>query len=119
MPPPFTPNEDAYLIDTAISSPRINRDRWTLSIQGTDNPIELSYDDLLGLPTREADVTLSCISNEVGGGLISNARWTGVLLSDVLSEAGMGPDKITSATEQLIGRSADDWTSGFPTYLAL
>ncbi|HEX2108121.1 MAG TPA: hypothetical protein VHF70_02445, partial [Rubrobacteraceae bacterium] len=44
MPPLFTPNEDFYLIDTAISSPRINRDSWTLSIRGTDNPIELSYD---------------------------------------------------------------------------
>ena len=120
MPPLFTPNEDFYLIDTAISSPRINRDRWTLNIKGAvDNPIELSYDDLLSLPTREADITLSCISNEVGGGLISNARWTGVLLSDVLNEAGMSPDKITSASEQLVGRSADDWTSGFPTYLAL
>ncbi|MDQ3892471.1 MAG: molybdopterin-dependent oxidoreductase [Actinomycetota bacterium] len=120
MPPLITPNEDFYLIDTAISSPRINRDRWTLNIKGAvDNPIELSYDDLLSLPTREADITLSCISNEVGGGLISNARWTGVLLSDVLNEAGMSPDKITSASEQLVGRSADDWTSGFPTYLAL
>src|SRR5215203_2856918 len=120
MPPLFTPNEDFYLIDTAISSPRINRDRWTLNIKGAvDNPIELSYDDLLSLPTREADITLSCISNEVGGGLISNARWTGVLLSDVLNEAGMSSDKITSASEQLVGRSADDWTSGFPTYLAL
>ena len=120
MPPLFTPNEDFYLIDTAISSPRINRDRWTLNIKGAvDNPIELSYDDLLSLPTREADITLSCISNEVGGGLISNARWTGVLLSDVLNEAGMSPDKITSASEQLVGRSVDDWTSGFPTYLAL
>ena len=120
MPPLFTPNEDFYLIDTAISSPRINRDRWTLNIKGAvDNPIELSYDDLLSLPTREADITLSCISNEVGGGLISNARWTGVLLSDVLNEAGMSVDKITSASEQLVGRSADDWTSGFPTYLAL
>src|ERR687898_297911 len=118
MPPLFTPNEDFYLIDTAISSPRINRDSWTLSIQGTDNPIELSYDDLLGLPNREADITLSCISNEVGGGLISNARWTGVLLSDVLNEAGMSPDKITSATEQLVGRSADNWEAGFPSELA-
>ena len=118
MPPLFTPNEDFYLIDTAISSPRINRDSWTLSIQGTDNPIELSYDDLLGLPNREADITLSCISNEVGGGLISNARWTGVLLSQVLNEAGMSPDKITNATEQLVGRSADNWEAGFPSELA-
>src|SRR5919112_5665639 len=119
MPPLFTPNEDFYLIDTAISSPRINRDRWTLNIKGAvDNPIELSYDDLLSLPTREADITLSCISNEVGGGLISNARWTGVLLSDVLNEAGLSQDKIASASEQLVGRSVDDWTSGFPTEIA-
>ena len=119
MPPLFTPNEDFYLIDTAISSPRINRDRWTLNIKGAvDNPIELSYDDLLSLPTREADITLSCISNEVGGGLISNARWTGVLLSDVLQEAGLSQDKIASASEQLVGRSVDDWTSGFPTEIA-
>jgi len=119
MPPLFTPNEDFYLIDTAISSPRINRDRWTLNITGAvDNPIELSYDDLLSLPTREADITLSCISNEVGGGLISNARWTGVLLSDVLQEAGLSQDKIASASEQLVGRSIDDWTSGFPTEIA-
>jgi DMSO/TMAO reductase YedYZ molybdopterin-dependent catalytic subunit len=119
MPPLFTPNEDFYLIDTAISSPRINRDRWTLNIKGAvDNPIELSYDDLLSLPTREADITLSCISNEVGGGLISNARWTGVLLSDVLQEAGLNQDKIASASEQLVGRSIDDWTSGFPTEIA-
>ena len=119
MPPLFTPNEDFYLIDTAISSPRINRDRWTLNIKGAvDNPIELSYDELLSLPTREADITLSCISNEVGGGLISNARWTGVLLSDVLQEAGLSQDKIRSASEQLVGRSVDDWTSGFPTEIA-
>jgi DMSO/TMAO reductase YedYZ molybdopterin-dependent catalytic subunit len=119
MPPLFTPNEDFYLIDTAISSPRINRDRWALNIKGAiDNPIELSYDDLLSLPTREADITLSCISNEVGGGLISNARWTGVLLSDVLQEAGLSQDKIGSASEQLVGRSVDDWTSGFPTEIA-
>ena len=119
MLPLFTPNEDFYLIDTAISSPRINRDRWTLNIKGAvDNPIELSYNDLLSLPTREADITLSCISNEVGGGLISNARWTGVLLSDVLQEAGLSQDKIASASEQLVGRSVDDWTSGFPTEIA-
>jgi DMSO/TMAO reductase YedYZ molybdopterin-dependent catalytic subunit len=110
MPPLFTPNEDFYLIDTAISSPRINRDRWTLNIKGAvDNPIELSYEDLISLPTREADITLSCISN---------ARWTGVLLSDVLQEAGLSQDKIASASDQLVGRSVDDWTSGFPTEIA-
>ncbi|MCA1727960.1 MAG: sulfite oxidase [Actinobacteria bacterium] len=119
MSPLFTSNENFYLIDTAVSEPRINRDNWSLNIKGeVDNPIELSYDDLLSLPTREADVTLSCVSNEVGGGLVSNARWTGVLLSDVLEEAGLSRDKIGSASEQLVGHSVDSWTSGFPTDLA-
>jgi hypothetical protein len=91
-----------------------------LNIKGeVDNPIELTYNDLLSMPTREADITLSCVSNEVGGGLVSNARWTGVLLSDVLKEAGLSRDKISSASEQLVGHSVDNWTSGFPAKLAL
>ena len=118
VPPLFTSNKNFYLIDTAVFEPRINRDIWTLNIKGVDNPIELSYEDLLSLSTREADVTLSCISNEVGGGLVSNAHWTGVMLSDVLEEAGMSRDKIGRATEQLVSRSGDSWTSGFPTNLA-
>ncbi len=119
MPPLITPAEDFYLIDTALTAPRIDVNKWALNVKGTDNPIELSYNDLISLPTRESDVTLSCISNEVGGGLVSNGRWTGVLLSDVLAEAGMSPEKITNATEQLVGRSVDGWTSGFKTEIAL
>lgn len=119
MPPLFTSNDNFYLIDTAISDPGINRDSWKLNISGeVDNPIELTYDDLLSFSTREADITLSCVSNEVGGGLVSNARWTGVLLSDVLEEAGLSSDKISSISEQLVGHSVDSWTSGFPTKLA-
>jgi DMSO/TMAO reductase YedYZ molybdopterin-dependent catalytic subunit len=70
------------------------------------------------MSTRESDVTLSCVSNEVGGGLVSNGRWTGVMLSDVLKEAGMSPDKISRASEQLVGRSVDGWTGGFKTNIA-
>jgi DMSO/TMAO reductase YedYZ molybdopterin-dependent catalytic subunit len=114
MPPLFTPNEDFYLIDTTIFSPRIDRDSWTLKVTGAvDNPIELTYDELLGFRTVERDITLSCVSNQVGGRLVSNARWIGVLLSDVLEEAGLGRDKVGSASEQLVGRSVDNWTSGF------
>ena len=120
MPDLITPASSFYLIDTALSSPRIEVNSWNLSIKGeVENPIEFSYKDLLEMPTREADITLSCVSNEVGGGLISNGRWTGVLLSDVLAEAGMIRDKVTQASEQLVGRSADGWTSGFKTDIAL
>lgn len=119
IPPLMTPAKDFYLIDSALSSPRIDRDSWKLKITGAvDNPIELSYSDLTSMSTRESDVTLSCVSNEVGGGLVSNGRWTGVMLSDVLKEAGMSPDKISRASEQLVGRSVDGWTGGFKTNIA-
>lgn len=116
MPPLVTPADDFYLIDAALSSPRIDRESWKLKVKGkVDNPIELSYSDLTSMSTRESDVTLSCVSNEVGGGLVSNGRWTGVLLSDVLKEAGVSPEKISGASEQLVGRSVDGWTAGFKT----
>lgn len=116
MPPLITPAKDFYLIDSALSSPRIERENWSLEVKGAvDNPFEITYKDLVSMPAREADITLSCVSNKVGGGLISNGRWTGVLLSDVLKEAGMSPDKINRKSEQLVGRSVDGWTSGFKT----
>jgi len=120
MPDLITPASSFYLIDTELTSPRIDANNWTLSVKGAvDNPVEFSYKDLLGMPTREADITLSCVSNTVGGGLVSNGRWTGVLLSDVLEEAGMSRDKITNASRQLVGRSVDGFTTGFKTDIAL
>jgi DMSO/TMAO reductase YedYZ molybdopterin-dependent catalytic subunit len=120
IPPLITPAKDFYLIDTALISPRIDVKGWKLSVKGAvDNPIELSYKDLLSMSTREADITLSCVSNEVGGGLVSNGRWTGVLLSDVLAEAGVSREKLNSASQQLVGRSVDGFTTGFRTEIAL
>ena len=120
MVPLITPASSFYLIDTALVSPRIDVNSWKLSVKGAvDNPIELSYRDLLGMSTREADITLSCVSNVVGGGLVSNGRWTGVLLSDVLAEAGVSRDKITRSSRQLVGRSVDGFTTGFRTDIAL
>jgi DMSO/TMAO reductase YedYZ molybdopterin-dependent catalytic subunit len=120
MPALITPASTFYLIDTELTSPRIDANTWKLSVKGAvDNPVEFSYKDLLGMPTREADITLSCVSNTVGGGLVSNGRWTGVLLSDVLAEAGMSRDKISGASQQLVGRSVDGFTTGFKTDIAL
>ena len=120
MPKLITPAANFYLIDTELISPRIDVNTWKLSVKGAvGHPIEFSYKDLLGMSTREADITLSCVSNEVGGGLVSNGRWTGVLLSDVLAEAGVSRDKITRASQQLVGRSVDGFTAGFKTQIAL
>ncbi|HJQ27804.1 MAG TPA: molybdopterin-dependent oxidoreductase [Rubrobacter sp.] len=120
MPKLITPASTFYLIDTELISPRIDVNTWKLTVKGAvDNPVEFSYKDLLGMSTREADITLSCVSNTVGGGLVSNGRWTGVLLSDVLAEAGVSRDKITRSSRQLVGRSVDGFTTGFKTDIAL
>lgn len=120
MPKLITPASSFYLIDAALTSPRVNADDWKLSVKGAvENPIELSYKDLQEMSTRESDVTLSCVSNPVGGGLVSNGRWTGVLLSDVLKEAGVRRENISRASQQLVGRSVDGWTAGFRTDIAL
>ncbi|MGI8651037.1 MAG: molybdopterin-dependent oxidoreductase [Rubrobacter sp.] len=118
--PLITPASDFYLIDAALTSPQVNRETWSLKVDGAGvtNPLDLSYDDLLSMSTREVDVTLSCVSNEVGGGLVSNARWTGVMLSDVLNEAGLTRESLGATNRQLVGRSVDGWTGGFDSDIA-
>jgi DMSO/TMAO reductase YedYZ molybdopterin-dependent catalytic subunit len=108
---PISPNDDFYLIDTALIKPEIVPAQWQLDIIGmVDRPYSLSYQDLLDMATEEFDITLSCVSNQVGGDLVGNARWTGVRLGDVLNEAG-----VQSGATQVVGRSVDGWTAGFPT----
>jgi hypothetical protein len=115
LPPFFTPNKDFYRIDTALSVPEIDANTWSLRIHGmVDKELTLSYADLRAMPAVEHDVTLCCVSNPVGGPLISNARWTGVLLTDVLAMAGVHQD-----ATQLFSTSADGWTSGSPTSVVL
>ncbi|MBS1836593.1 MAG: molybdopterin-dependent oxidoreductase, partial [Actinobacteria bacterium] len=111
---PFvTPNSDFYRIDTALSVPRVSPDDWTLTVRGkVDRELKLSFAELLRRPMIEADITISCVSNEVGGELIGTARWLGCRLDDLLHEAGIRPD-----ADQVVGRSVDGFTAGFPTTL--
>ena len=113
--PFITPNEDFYLIDTALSVPRISLDSWRMEIGGmVERPLRLSYDDLLQRPQVERVITIACVSNEVGGSLIGTATWQGVLLEPLLREAG-----VDAAAEQVFGTSVDGWTCGFPVEAAL
>ncbi|MFT6391861.1 MAG: DMSO/TMAO reductase YedYZ molybdopterin-dependent catalytic subunit [Ilumatobacter sp.] len=105
------PNDQFYRIDTALVVPQVDPDTWKLSISGmVDNPIELDFADLLEMPQMERQITLSCVSNPVGGDLVGNALWQGVSLRDVLNEAGIQP-----GAEQVVSRSIDGWTCGSPT----
>ena len=109
--PLVTPNEDFYRIDTALSIPRVDLDTWTLSFTGlVDSPFSLGYDELLALPMVERYITLCCVSNPVGGELVGNAKWLGAPLRDLVEMAGVRPEGT-----QLIGRSVDRFTVGFPT----
>ncbi|MDG4804732.1 sulfite oxidase [Micromonospora sp. WMMD980] len=111
LAPYVTPNREFYRIDTALVVPQVDPVTWKLRIHGrVRNPIELSFDDLLARPMVERYVTLACVSNEVGGDLIGNARWLGVPLKGLLDEAG--PEE---GADQVVGRAADGWTCGAPT----
>jgi DMSO/TMAO reductase YedYZ molybdopterin-dependent catalytic subunit len=113
--PLVTSNADFYEIDTALTYPQIDYRTWRLRIHGmVRSPLELSFDDLAAMQLVERYVTLSCVSNEVGGHLVSNAAWRGVLLRDLLARVGVDPH-----ADQVIGRSVDDFTVGFPTTAAL
>jgi DMSO/TMAO reductase YedYZ molybdopterin-dependent catalytic subunit len=109
--PLVMPNGSFYRIDTALIAPSVDVATWRLRVHGmVDHEVTLSYADLAELPLIEQYVTIACVSNEVGGNLVGNAKWTGVKLRDVLGMAGVQP-----GATQLVGRAVDGWTAGMPT----
>jgi DMSO/TMAO reductase YedYZ molybdopterin-dependent catalytic subunit len=115
MTPVVVPNDQFYRIDTRLlGPPRIDAAGWRLRFTGmVERPFEITYDELLALPMVEEYVTLACVSNEVGGDLVGNAAWRGVPLATLLARAGVKP-----GADQIVGRSVDGFTVGFPTELA-
>jgi DMSO/TMAO reductase YedYZ molybdopterin-dependent catalytic subunit len=113
---PFvTSNDDFYLIDTAIVKPQVDPRDWTLRIHGrVKHPRTITWNELLGMATIERYITLTCVSNEVGGDLIGNALWLGVPIKPILQEAEPLPD-----ADQLVSRSVDGFTAGTPTAVML
>lgn len=115
LSPFVTPNQDFYRVDTALMVPQVDPRDWALRIHGmVDRPVELTFADLMKRPLMEADVTLCCVSNEVGGSLVGNARWLGAGLAGVLRDAGVHRD-----ADMLLSASADGWTSGTPIDVVL
>ena len=111
LTPIVMPNDRFYRIDTALLVPSVDVATWTLRIHGlVERETTLTWNELLALPMFEQYVTIACVSNEVGGSLVGNAKWTGVRLRDVLEIAG-----VSSSATQLVGRSVDGFTAGMPT----
>jgi DMSO/TMAO reductase YedYZ molybdopterin-dependent catalytic subunit len=105
-----TANEDFYLIDTAIAVPAIEPEDWSLRIHGmVDRELTLGFGDLVRRQITESWITLGCVSNEVGGDLVGNARWSGVRVADLLAEVG-----VRDGADCVLQTSHDGWTCATP-----
>ncbi|WP_084461295.1 molybdopterin-dependent oxidoreductase [Nocardia kruczakiae] len=105
-----TPGDDFYRVDTALQVSAVSSADWTLRIHGmVDRAVEFTMDELRRRPAIARMITLTCVSNEVGGTLAGNAVWTGYRLADLLHEAGVHPD-----ADMVLSRSADGFTAGTP-----
>jgi DMSO/TMAO reductase YedYZ molybdopterin-dependent catalytic subunit len=110
LSPFVTPASSFYRVDTTLILPQISPDSWQLRIHGmVEREITLSFHELLKLPLSEDYVTLTCVSNPVGGPYIGNARWVGASLAALLRRAG-----IRAGADQLLCTSQDGFTSGTP-----
>jgi DMSO/TMAO reductase YedYZ molybdopterin-dependent catalytic subunit len=110
LTPYLTSNRSFYRVDTALRVPDVPVDSWRLRIHGmVERELDLSFEDLLSRRLVERRITLTCVSNPVGGEYAGNATWIGVPLRDLLREAGVrdGADAVKST-------SADDFTAGTP-----
>ncbi|HEY3468978.1 MAG TPA: molybdopterin-dependent oxidoreductase [Amycolatopsis sp.] len=110
-----TRNADFYRVDTALSVPQVRAEDWSLRLHGmVDREIRYRYGDIRNRPLVERTITMTCVSNEVGGTYVSTANFVGVDLADLLEEAGVRP-----GAEQLFSSSVDGWTSGSPVAAAM
>jgi DMSO/TMAO reductase YedYZ molybdopterin-dependent catalytic subunit/uncharacterized MnhB-related membrane protein len=106
----YTPNSSFYRVDTDLVLPQVSPSDWTLSIGGmVEREIEISFAELLSQPLTEADITLVCVSNEVGGPYAGNARWLGASLPALLRRAG-----IRRGADQVLSTSTDGMTISTP-----
>jgi len=110
-----TPTDKFYRVDTRLSVPIVDVDSWTLTIDGdVDQEVTLTFDDLLAMPLIERDITMTCVSNEVGGKYIGSARWIGVRLTDLLDKAGIDQTK----ADQILSTDVDGMTISTPLGIA-
>src|SRR2546425_1545030 len=111
-----TPTSEFYVVTKNVIDPTGNASRWALSIEGlVSSPTTYSYADLQALATVDEFVTLECVSNEVGGNLISTAEWTGVRLVTILQSAGAD----LSVDNWVVFTCADGYTAAVPIAKAM
>ena len=108
----ITPTDLFYRIDINPITPMVNASTWKLTVKGlVNNPFEMTYEELKAMPSVEQYATLECISNKIGGDLISNAIWKGIRLKDLLGRAQIKPD---SGAKYIVFRCFDGYDVGIP-----
>ncbi|MGB3481684.1 MAG: molybdopterin-dependent oxidoreductase [Mycobacterium sp.] len=106
----LTPSTDFYRIDINLAVPQLRAEDAVLRITGmVDNPVEFTFDELRSMPLVELPITMTCVSNEVGGPYVSTANFIGVPMLELLDRAG-----IQDGAEQVVGHSVDGFTLGTP-----
>jgi DMSO/TMAO reductase YedYZ molybdopterin-dependent catalytic subunit len=111
----ITPNERFYIVSKNFNDPRVSADKWSLEVFGlVAHPRQFSYAEILALPTVSQYTTLECISNTLGGNLMSNAYWTGVPLAQLLESLGVQPQALA-----ITFRSVDNYYESIPLEVAL
>ena len=111
-----TPTGDFYRVDTRLTLPAVDVDAWTLTIDGdVERTVTMGFDDLASMRTVERDITLTCVSNEVGGPYVGGARWLGVPLADLLARAGVE----STTADQILSTDVDGMTISTPLAVAL
>ena len=115
LSPEVTSNAEFYVVDEEIIDPDIDPAAWRLAVDGlVTHRLELTYDELKRLPAVERYQTLECISNTIGGDLISTAKWVGVPMPLVLNRAGVGPSAV-----EVVFRAAGGYTDSLPIQQAM
>jgi len=113
--PFYTPNSSFYRVDTALTVPQVDPETWKLTVHGmVDRPFEITFADLLKYAFEERDLTLTCVSNPVGGYYCGNARWLGTPLAPLLRRAG-----VQSGADMILSTSTDGMTIGSPVEATL
>jgi DMSO/TMAO reductase YedYZ molybdopterin-dependent catalytic subunit len=111
----ITPNERFYVVTKNIIDPQVNPELWRLEIAGlVERRHSYTYQELTALPAVNQETTLMCISNQVGGGLMSNALWKGVPLGNLLETAGL-----KTGTVKVVLRAVDGYDDTIPLAKAM
>lgn len=109
-PLPITPADQFYVVSKNVIDPVVDAGRWRLEVSGVvDHPLSLTLDEVKGLPGERRAITLECISNDVGGHLVSAGDWEGVALKTLLDRAGAQP-----AGRHVVFHGVDSYSTSLP-----